>query len=101
MYYDLFTDPVGLSARRERANFEASRQDDAEILEIAQVCLLHELAAHPVVVTARVKASGAHLHGVRPDTQHHRVARAKHTAFISVEVELAAADNPWRYEVPW
>jgi hypothetical protein len=35
MYHDLFTDPIGLSAWSQSANFEASRQGDAEVLQIA------------------------------------------------------------------
>jgi len=78
---------------------EAARQGNAEILQIAQVRLLHELPAHPVVIAGWGTASGANLHGVRPDTQHHRIARAKGTPFISAEVELPAADDARCHEV--
>ena len=100
MYHDLFADPIGLFAWSQSANFEASRQGDAEVLQIAKVRLLHELAAHPVVVAGGAKASGANLHGVGSDAQHHRIARAKRTAFISAKVDLAAADDPGGHEVP-
>src|SRR2546426_9207326 len=99
MYYDLVPDPIVLSAWRERAHLEAARQGDAEILQIAQVRLLHELPAHPVVVAGRGKPSGANLHRVGPDAQHHRIARAKRTAFFGAEVVLAAADDTRRHEV--
>jgi hypothetical protein len=58
------------------------------------------LAAHPVVIAGRGTASGENLHGVRPDAQYHGVARAKRTIFISAKVDLAAADDAGRYEVP-
>jgi hypothetical protein len=35
MYHDLFADPIGLFAWSQSANFEASRQGDAEVLQIA------------------------------------------------------------------
>jgi hypothetical protein len=53
-----------------------------------------------VVVVGGAKASGANLHGVGPDAQYHGVARAKRTVFISAKVDLAAADDAGRYEVP-
>ncbi len=99
MYYDLVADPIKLSAWRQRAHFEASRQGDAEILQIAEIRLLYKLASNSTVVAGRVRASGADLHGVGPDTQHYRIAWAKRAAFIRAEVELAAADDTGRHEV--
>jgi len=78
---------------------EAARQGDPQILQIAQVRLLHELPAHPVVIAGRGTAPGANLHGVGPNTQHHRVAKTKRAAFISAEVELAATDETRCHEV--
>jgi hypothetical protein len=100
MDHDLFTDPIGLSTWSQSAHLEASWQGDAEVLQIAEVRLLHELAAYPVVVTDGAEASRANLHGVGPDAQYHSVARAKRTVLICTKVDLAAADDSGRYEVP-
>ncbi len=101
MYYDLVADPIKLSAWRQRAHFEASRQGDAEVLQIAEIRLLYKLASNSAVVAGRAKAPGVDLHGVGPDTQYYRIARAKRTAFIRAKVDLPAADDAGRHEVSW